>query len=162
MALPPAAVELEAQSIGAKGAPTLGPAYELLRDQWRSGDRDRELGLHLMFLAWYLNVEPPFLTGLDAAHVQPAELTTVFNDVHAVLLSDGADATDAEALYVVGLMAHLTAWLLGDDEEWTDRSESYRRRYRQLSPGGMDPEVFADRGAYGDYFARHAARKNGY
>ena len=49
------------------GAPTLGAAYEVLREQWESGERDRELALHLMFLAWYLNVEPPHLTGLDDA-----------------------------------------------------------------------------------------------
>src|SRR5687767_6482579 len=60
-----AAMELEKQSLGAQGAPTLGRAYELLRDQWKSGERERELALHLMFLAWYLMMEPPFLTGLD-------------------------------------------------------------------------------------------------
>jgi len=65
-------MELEIQSVGAHGAPTLGAAYELLRDQWRSGERDRELALHLIFLAWYLNLEPPHLTGLDEARVPSA------------------------------------------------------------------------------------------
>jgi hypothetical protein len=160
VALPPAAVLLETRSIGAEGAPTLGRAYELLRDQWRSGDRDRELGLHLMFLAWYLLIEPPFLTGLDTAQVEDGELAGVFNDVHAVLLSTGT--TDAEALYVVGLMAQLAPWLLGPVHEWTSRSEAYRSRYRQLLPNGIDPKVFAGRGAYGDYFGGQARVKDGY
>lgn len=42
------AMQLELQSIGKHGAPTLGPAFEVLRDQWRAGERDRELALHLM------------------------------------------------------------------------------------------------------------------
>lgn len=67
MSIAAKAMELEAQSLG---APTLGPAFEVLHDQWRAGERDRELALHLMFLAWYLNVEPPHLTGLDETRVR--------------------------------------------------------------------------------------------
>jgi hypothetical protein len=101
MAIPAAALELENQSIGASGKPTLGAAYELVRDQWRSGDRDRELGLHLMFLAWYVNLEPPHLTGLDESRVQPGELTAIFNEVHAAILPTGEDTDDAEAVFEI-------------------------------------------------------------
>ena len=62
MGIPQEALELEERAI--QGEPTLGRAYELLLGQWNSGDRSRELALHLMFLAWYLCIEPPFLTGL--------------------------------------------------------------------------------------------------
>ena len=64
----------------------------------------------------------------------------------------------------MGLMAHLVPWLLGADgvDEWTARSEAYRRRYRQLMPSGIDPKVFAGRGAYGEYFGGQAAVKDGY
>jgi hypothetical protein len=34
------AMELEMRSIRPHGEPTLGPAFEVLRDQWRSGERD--------------------------------------------------------------------------------------------------------------------------
>ena len=160
VAISAAALELEDQSIGAKGAPTLGQAYELLRDQWRSGDRDRELGLHLMFLAWYLLFEPPLLPGLDATRVAEGELRAVFNEVHDVVML--TSATDAETLYVVGLMAHLTPWLLGPEDEWTSRSKSYRLRYRRLVPDGIEPKIFEGRGAYGRYFRHQAAVKHGY
>lgn len=63
------AIELENRSV--HGAPTLGDAFELLRGQWQSGERERELALHLMFLAWYLQIEPAHLTGLDEARVSP-------------------------------------------------------------------------------------------
>ncbi|HEY2749357.1 MAG TPA: hypothetical protein VGL86_32285, partial [Polyangia bacterium] len=67
-------MELEQRSIGTRGAPALGDAYQVLREQWRAGDRDREVALHLMFLAWYLNIEPPFLTGLDERRTPSTQL----------------------------------------------------------------------------------------
>jgi hypothetical protein len=76
------ALELERQSLGPDGAPTLGPAYELLRDQWRSGERGRELALHLFFLCWYVNVEPPHRTGFDEQRVDEGELVAVINEIH--------------------------------------------------------------------------------
>ena len=86
----------------------------------------------------------------------------MFNDVHAVVLARGMETTDAEALYVVGLMAHLAPWLVGHKDEWTNRSKAYRARYRQLLPEGIAREVFAGRGAYGHYFGGQAAVANGY
>lgn len=61
---------------------------------------------------------------------------------------------DAECLYVVGLMARLSPWLLGADlETWEARSTEFRSRYRMLRPDGLPPAHFAGRGAYGAYFA---------
>jgi hypothetical protein len=82
--------------------------------------------------------------------------------VHSIVLAGGTTTTDAEALYVVGLMAHLAPWLLGREDEWTARSEAYRSRYRQLLPNGIDPDVFNGRGAYGDYFRGQARVADGY
>jgi len=156
------AMELENQSIGANGAPTLAAAYELLREQWESGERDRELALHLSFLAWYLIIEPSHLTGLDESRTSSESLVAVFNTVHDWLLPTGAATNDAEALYVVGLPASMFPWLLGDHDLWTARSEAYRIRYRQLAPDGIDPAVFDSRGAYGDYFESQASVVGGY
>jgi len=141
-------MELERQSIGTHGRPTLGAAYELLHEQWQSGERDREVALHLMFLAWYLIVEPSHLTGLDETRVSIADLPAVFVEVHDWLLPDGIASTDAEALYVAGLPASMFPWELGDDRLWTARSESYRARLRQLPPPGDRASVFHVRSAY--------------
>jgi hypothetical protein len=162
MSISAKAMELENQSIGANGAPTLGAAYEVLREQWESGERDRELALHLMFLAWYLVVEPPHLTGLDETRTPSNSLVGIFNAVHDWLLPTGTDTNDAEALYVVGLPASMFPWVLGDHDLWTARSEAYRIRYRQLAPDGIEPAVFDSRGAYGDYFESHARVVVGY
>lgn len=71
MGVPHDVLELENRSPGCDGEPTLFRAYELLLAAWRRGSRDREVGLHLMFLAWYLLCEPPHLTGLDERGVPP-------------------------------------------------------------------------------------------
>jgi len=156
------AMELENQSLGAHGAATLGPAYVLLRGQWKRGDRDRELALHLMFLAWYLAVEPPYSTGADEALVPSDELQAVFNEVHDCLLPYCDATNDAEALYAVGLAAHMFPWALGDEQLWMRRSKTYRARYRQLLPDGIDPAQFDGRGAYGVYYGGQARVGGGY
>jgi hypothetical protein len=156
------AMQLELQSIGEHGAPTLGPAFEVLRDQWRVGERDRELALHLMFLAWYLNIEPSHLTGLDETRIPSKDLLEVFNEAHEWLLPDGAASEDAEALYAAGLPARMFPWVLGDERTWAARSESYRARYRQLAPDGLAASVFDGRGAYGDYYRQQVQVVGGY
>jgi hypothetical protein len=162
MAISAEGLALEDLHVGPRGKPTLGPAFELFRTQWQSGERDRELALHLMFLAWYLCIEPPFLTGLDTASNSDGELASMFNAVHDWLLPAGADTHDAEALFVAGLAARLVPWVLGDEPSWTARSEAYRTRYRQLVPDGLSPAVFEGRSAYGEYFAGQARVIGGY
>jgi hypothetical protein len=156
------ALALEELSVGSHGAPTLGRAFEILRGQWRRGERSRELALHLAFLAWYLLLEPPYLTGFDSQRVPEGELAALFNEAHAHLLPRGAASDDAEAFYVIGLMAHLSPWLLGDNDTWAARSETYRMRYRELRPDGILEAEFAARGAYGVYFAGHSRLRDGY
>lgn len=157
MTIPPAALELENRSIGVDGEPTLGAAYDILVNEWRTGNQTRELGLHLMFLAWYLLCEPPHLTGL----IDPdTPLAATFNEIHEHF--EPTIRQDPEMLYVVGLMAHLFPYLLGEDEMWARISREYRGMYRRQVPGGIDSTVFKGRGAYGDYFADQAAVRDGY
>ena len=161
MTIPEALLELENKSIGRDGKPSLGEALVLALDEWRSGNSERELRLHLLFLAWYCNIEPGHLTGLDKTTITTSELPSIFQDVYATFANEIAD--DAEALYVVGVMAQLSPWLLGEDvPTWEARSKEYRQRYRELSPDGVSPDRFKGRGAYGDYFAGQAAVEGGY
>jgi hypothetical protein len=132
----------------------------VLIEQWRAGIRDRELGLHLAFLAWYMIVEPLFVTGLDKARVAQGTLPDVFREVHDFFAPP--EGQDPEVLYVFGLMAYLFPWALGDEKEWEARSAEYRTVYRKLAPDGMRPDVFLGRGFYGDYFQHQAAAKDGY
>ncbi len=160
MGIPKEALDLENQNVGRGGKPTLWAAYEILRERWRAGDRDRELGLHIMFLTWYMLCEPPFLTGLPHDSDDSLALAEHFNEVHRHF--SPSIMQDAEMLYVVGLMANLFPWLLGDEQVWNRTSETYRRAYRRLTPNGVDPGIFEGRGAYGDYFGGQARVVGGY
>ena len=156
MSLPPAMLELENRSVGEAGEPTLGQALEHAIAEWRAGNRDRELRLHLLFLSWYCNIEPPYLTGLDETIVPSSALPKLFEDVYDTFADGIMD--DVECLYVVGLMAELSPWLLGGEiGTWESRSAEFRKRYRLLRPAGLEPAYFKGRGAYGEYFAHQAA-----
>ncbi len=160
MPIPPEALKLEDRSIGVNGEPTLAAAYDLLKRDWRRDVRDRELALHLFFLAWYGLVEPSHLTGFSGHPDGSDGLNEMLSEVHSYL--EPQLTADAEILYVMGLAAHLFWFMFRDPKVWEQRAVDYRRRYRTLAPNGIDPGVFRDRGAYGHYYARQAAVKNGY
>ncbi len=149
---PDTILALESRSLGANGEPTLGQAIGLAIREWDAGNRDREFRLHLLFLAWYCNLEPPHLTGYDESTCSSAQLPGLFSAVYETFADSVFD--DAEVLYVVGLIAQLTPWLLGGEVEiWEVRSRDFRAQYRALVPEGLSPSIFEGRGAYGDYFA---------
>jgi hypothetical protein len=160
MPIPIEALELENRSIGQNGAATLAAAYQILKGEWEAGVREREVALHLLFLAWYGLCEPSHLTGFDEMPAQVTELEHTFNQVYRFI--QPTIDSDPELLYVVGVMAHLFPYLLGDAATWIERSKQYRQQYRSLVPTGLDPAIFHGRGAYGDYFAGQAQVVNGY
>lgn len=102
MSFPAAALDLEMKALGRDGAPTLGAAYDLLLDQWNEGSRDREILLHLLFLAWYSIVEPPHLTGFATDGVSKESFDTIARSVLDTLLPNPDESGDAELLFVVG------------------------------------------------------------
>ncbi|HBE83327.1 MAG TPA: hypothetical protein DDW24_11165, partial [Blastocatellia bacterium] len=72
-------MELEYRGYSQNGEPVLIDAYRILKKQWNEGDRDREVGLHLLFLSWYGLVEPPFVFGEYVEEVDKLQQT--FNQV---------------------------------------------------------------------------------
>jgi hypothetical protein len=160
MPFPHKALELENQSLIPNGEPALAVAYQVLKDEWDRGNREREVLLHLLFLAWYGLCEPAHITGFPMHDGLDDQLQDTFHQIHAYV--QPVIDTDAEMLYVVGLMAHLFPYLLGDTREWQRRSERYQLQYRALAPQGLDPGIFQHRGAYGEYFAGQAQVSDGY
>ena len=54
-------------------------------------------------------------------------------------------------------------WMvLNDSSRWQELAADYRERYRSLVPMGLDPSLFLDRGAYGDYYANQLSVIGGY
>ena len=104
-----------------------------------------------MFLSWYLLAEPAWLTGVEDERVPSIALQPMFAEVHQYFAPK--IESDAEMLYAVGLMASLDPYLLGEESELIALAERYRALYLKLSPSGLSPDQFRDRGAYGEYFA---------
>jgi hypothetical protein len=152
VAFPASAIELETRHIGADGEPTLHAAFVVLRDHWLAGNRDRETALHLAFLAWYMMVD--FGTGYEEVQTEETdiELATMFGEAHEWLDADGT--SDPEVVYVFHVMMEVGT-LFADEHGgcWEDsRRDAYRKRIQRLWPAGPNPELFAERGFYGDYF----------
>ena len=154
------ALDLENRSIGINGEPALAAAYEILKVQWNNGDRDREVGLHLMFLAWYGLVEPGNLTGFFENEDLTNELNQTLSEVHAYFEPQIYD--DVEMLYVFGLAADMFWYMYDNASEWEKRSIEYQKRYRALTPNGIDPKIFQNRGAYGEYYLGQLEIEGGY
>lgn len=152
------------RNIGIDVEPTLADDYEILKERWRNGERDRELGLHLMFLSWYGIIEPSHITGFPTTDEMRQELIQMLNQVHAYF--EPQIRRDAEMLYVVGVAAQMFWFMLDDDLEnariWEKRGEDYHKYYRALQPNGIDPAIFQNRGTYGEYYAKQASVESGY
>ncbi|HEV7644815.1 MAG TPA: hypothetical protein VGO50_12795 [Pyrinomonadaceae bacterium] len=154
-------IDLENRHNQVEAEPTLVTAYEILKEQWQSGDHDREVGLHLMFLSWYGQIEPGQSTGFTNTYEEQGELMKTLTDVHAYF--EPGIHQDAEMLYVVGLAAELFWFMFPYDISiWEQRGIEYQKLYRALSPNGIDPKIFHGRGYYGAYYEGQAKVENGY
>lgn len=156
MSFPQRVLELENRA----NERTLAEAYAILKEQWHKGNRDREIGLHLMFLAWYGLVEPGDLTGFSKNEESMRELNHSLKEVHEYF--EPWIYQDAEMLYVVGLAASMFWFMFEDAPEWEKRSIEYQQLYRALVPNGIDPKIFNNRGFYGQYYAGQAKVEGGY
>jgi hypothetical protein len=104
-----------------------------------------------MFLAWYANCEPPWLTGLPI-HESYGD---VFSEVFEMM--GGVHSTDPEFLYVVALMSKLFPWACGDESKWVAQGQECQRKLKELGEPRFPAEQFVGRGTFGKYFA-HMAR----
>jgi hypothetical protein len=121
--------------------------YVDLKGRWLAGERDRELALRLMYFSWMHWAEPPFVTG----YADDPRAPDLWREAFTYLGDESS--TDAEFLYVSGIMAELFPWALGDEIEWEQRGVQIRARAKELQPDGITLGVFDNRGDYGEYFA---------
>lgn len=129
----------------------LEPSYRRLKAAWRSGHRDRDEALQLLFLSWMHWADPPFsLPGWKTTRKRTACGGRFYEHF------GGEASTDAEFLHVAGMMAGIIPWTLGDEVEWASRAIRMQARSLDLRPDGFSPEFFEGRSDYGDYFAHQA------
>lgn len=127
-------------------------SYVELKARWLSGERDRELGLRLMYFAWMHWADPLFVTNMQ----EDDDAIELWFEVFDVF--GGEAASDAEFLYVAAIMATITPEELGGEALWGPRVERLQSRSMELRPEGFRPEDFEGRGVYGDYFAHQSRR----
>lgn len=129
--------------LGPTGEPVLGKSLALLRERWAAGCRDRETALRLLFVCWYCNIEPPFLTGVT----EIPDLHKLCQEAFAAL--GGRDSPDPEVCYTVKLMVELCPWCLGEPDYWEENAPPAGS---QIYAKQVELGQFAGRGAYGEYF----------
>jgi hypothetical protein len=91
--------------------------------------------------------DPPFVTGLEHDPAAP----NLWHEVFAYF--GGESSTDAEFLFVAGIMATLFPWGLGDEKEWAKSGLRMQARAKEMQPLGFASGIFDDRAEYGAYFA---------
>jgi hypothetical protein len=117
-------------------------AFAILLKAWRSGPRDRELALHLMFRVWSLQGSGDIDDSLDLQTVHEA-----FKEPYDYL---GGKASDSgvfllAAGHMISLFDHRTGLTL-------DHAEACLKRFLKLFPHGIPAAEFERRGDFGDYF----------
>lgn len=131
----------------------LGDVFDRLQVLFASGPT-REVALHLVFLAFFLTLEPEHLTGADPARHHPAALRAAATTALAHLAPDLDRVDDPELALVLEVMFHLAPYAFGDAEAFSARADVLETRRRQS--GTVDPAVFRGRGWYGAYFEGQA------
>lgn len=126
----------------------LGKAHQLFMKRWKSGARNRETALRLLFLNWLALVEPPFLTGLD-----DEEINKEFNKELFYYLG-GELSNDPEFLLVLSVMWEIGEWVLGEEKFWNEVGKNFCRRLSSIDKTPLSKEVFKNRGEYGHYFTK--------
>ena len=96
--------------------------------------------------------EPTNLSGLAGVEPQKKFIDEVFEFL------GGENANDVEILFVVAVMAEVAAGCLGDEHRWERVAINFRSRLNGSVPA---PDIFAERGAYGEYFAHQAHVQSG-
>ena len=120
--------------------------YQKLREGWDAGNRSREDGLRLLFLAW--------MHWADVGLYEDPRAETLWHDVFAYFGGEGS--SDAEFLHVAGLMARVFPPDPKNWKAWLDAGCRMTSISLELSPAGFLPELFKGRGEYGNYFERQA------
>lgn len=140
----------EPAAIPGRGHAGLGVPYETLKARWVRGERGRELGLRLMYLAWMNWADPPFVTGLEGDPASVPMLLELFDYL------GGESSEDGEFLFVAYVMLRITPYIFGDARESLARADRMEDAFNRQHPSGISPSIFEGRGEYGRYFAHQA------
>ncbi len=138
---PDTILELEGEALASMASRRSVKHSRLPLSSGMRGTATASFGFISFSLAWYCNIEPPHLTGWDEFICPPTDLPGLFSAVYDTFVA--SILNDVEVLYVVGLIAQLTPWLLGGEVgTWELRSREYLARCRVLVAQRPSPVLF--------------------
>ena len=119
--------------------------FEILLKAWRSGERDIELALHLIFTTWDLQEQcyDEYTRNLD-----DIILSEVFQEAYEYI--GGVQSNNYTFLltsaYMILLFDYRTGLTISD-------AEACLKRFLEICPSGIPVFEFEHRGDFGEYFA---------
>jgi hypothetical protein len=124
----------------------LSDELAILKNKWVSGERDPDTARKLLFVGWYVFVEPDFVTGIDTTLYAKQSTRIGPNgkpySVHAydgcmggtpdiqkildelLLIVEDSANTDLESALVLGYMASFSPYVFGSEDVWFRKAQS--------------------------------------
>lgn len=97
----------------------LSEELTILEKQWSSGKQDVPTARRILFVAWYVAVEPAFITGFDST---PPFVMQVRDRLLSVV-EESAKA-DLESALVLGYMASFAPYAFGSSDQWLLKAQA--------------------------------------
>jgi hypothetical protein len=97
----------------------LSEELTVLENQWAAGKRDASIARRILFISWYVAVEPSFVTDMDGT---PPSVKQVWDDVLSV--AESSAHNDLESALVLGYMISFAPYVFGSDEMWLPKAET--------------------------------------
>ena len=99
-----------------------------LEKQWVSEKQDAHIARRLLFIGWYVFIEPSFVTGINSL---PAFLSDVWGAVLSVV--ERSAQKDLESALVLGYMISFSPCLFGPDETWLPKAQKLLENAYQIA-----------------------------
>ena len=97
----------------------LSKELTVLENQWAAGKRDVSIARRILFISWYVAIEPSFVTDMDDT---PPSVKQVWDEVLSV--AERSAQNDLESALVLGYMISFSPYIFGPNETWLPKAQS--------------------------------------
>jgi hypothetical protein len=96
----------------------LGEELAMLEKEWASGKRDIHLARKILFIAWYVVVEPSSVTGIESTPY----VKQVWDELLSVV--ERSAQNNLESSLILGYMISFAPYVFGPDDVWLPKAQS--------------------------------------
>jgi hypothetical protein len=90
----------------------------MFEKEWASGKRDTHLARRILFIAWYVVVEPSFVTGIDSTPY----VKQIWHELLSVV--EKSAQNNLESALIFGYMISFAPYVFGPDDIWLPKAQS--------------------------------------